>query len=77
MLSLLEEFNSQQTELEEIRDEINEMHSTIHRLEKRAGEILNEAHSEGDVLCDVLDAAGFEDYKIQPREYNQRSKPYG
>lgn len=76
MLQILKEFNAQQTELKEISDEINEMYNTIRRLEKRAGKILNDAHTETDVLCEVLDSAGFEDYKIQPREYNQTNKPY-
>ena len=52
------------------------MHNTIHRLEKQAGAILTHAHTEGDVLCDALDAAGLIDYQIQPKAYNQQSKPY-
>lgn len=76
MLTILEEFNQQQTQLQQIKDEIDESHNKISSLEKQVGAILTHAHTESDVLCDALDAAGLIDYQIQPKAYNQQSKPY-
>lgn len=72
---MLQTFNKQLEKREELRAQISKFQSEINDLEKQLQALCVDAITEGDVMCDALDAAGFV-YELERPSYNQTKKPY-